>query len=69
MSEHSTTYVALAPCGCIRAAVVDGEHKREVARHVARWIREGYRIEHWPTEEVRSCTLWGCAQCDPMGFP
>lgn len=56
----SDAYIALLPCGCIVAAIVDSfEHRSDVAKEVASWIRDGHRIERRTCEEVRT-TPWKC---------
>lgn len=62
MSRHSFSYVALADCDCIRGAVVDDpEHRSDTADDVARWLRDGLRIERWPTPMVRTSD-WTCGK-------
>lgn len=55
-------YVAKKPCGCICSAVVDEpNHKRDVAKDVAEWIREGLTIEHVTVQHVRENFVgWQC---------
>jgi len=61
------TYCGFAPCGCIHAAVVDEPTRpRDVAKHVADFIRQGMRIERLTTQAVREHTRWGhCDKCRP----
>lgn len=55
-------YVAIAECGCCRAAVVDDfAARRDVSRTVASWVRDprGYRVERvtlgWVRATMRAC--------------
>jgi hypothetical protein len=50
ISTH--TYLAVKPCGCNVAMVVDTSD-RETARCVGRWIREGLAIERVTHDEAR----------------
>lgn len=60
MTENMA-YIAKKECGCIVMACVDNpEHRRDVAKEVAKAIRQGYIIErvgdafvreHWECEE------------------
>ena len=48
--------VAIASCGCIRAAAVAEGSKRyreAVAKDVARWLLDGYKVERREDEQVR----------------
>lgn len=38
-----SVYLALAPCGCVKAAVLDPEHDPRAAAELA-WAREHYMI-------------------------
>ncbi len=59
----SHAYIALRECGCIVGAIVDEpEHRAEVAKDVAEFIRAGYRIERRACEEVRTLP-WKCDAC------
>src|SRR5687768_16079739 len=61
------TYVARKPCGCVVAvqvAVTDGSNKRDVARELSSWVREGYTVENRTVGWVRhggDGTLFNCA--------
>lgn len=50
----SDCYVAIKPCGCVvAAAVINPDHKRDTAKSVASWVRDGLRVETHPVEWVR----------------
>ncbi len=39
-------YVAMKPCGCVVAAAVDNpEHKKDTAKDIAKWVRDGLTIQ------------------------
>lgn len=62
MSEDDFAYIARCRCGCkgIVMAIVDNPvHKREVAKEIAKCIREGYTIEHVTVGYVRQ-SKFGC---------
>jgi hypothetical protein len=47
-------YVGIKACGCIVAATVDNpQHKREVAKDIAGFIRQGLSVERITVERVR----------------
>jgi NADPH:quinone reductase-like Zn-dependent oxidoreductase len=47
-------YVGIKNCGCMVAAMVDNpEHKKDTAKEIAKWIREGLTIERVTAEYVR----------------
>ena len=49
------SYVGIKPCGCAVAAVVDRpEWAKDTAKDVARWVRDGLRVERWSVERVRA---------------
>ena len=55
VSEQVYAYVGIKPCGHANAAAVDRpEFKKENAKHVARMLREGWTVERWPIERVRT---------------
>jgi hypothetical protein len=57
---ESMAYIGKKSCGCIVAACVDNpEHKREIARNLAEWIRDGLTIERVTCDFVRNCKF-GC---------
>ena len=58
----SMSYVARKPCGCVSMAIVDNpDHKREVAREVAKAVRLGETVDRLPVEDVRTMP-WKCSQ-------
>lgn len=51
---NTYAYIAKAPCGCLVAVSVDSqEHKKDVAKDIAGFIKDGLIIERHPIEEVR----------------
>lgn len=57
-------YVGLCPHGRLRFAVVDEpDRRRDVAKDVARAMRQGLTIVRWTCEEVRNAD-WRCAPCE-----
>jgi hypothetical protein len=59
---ESMTFLALAPCGCVKMAVVDSaDHRPLTAREVSLMIRRGYRVERVTTAEVRTMP-WRCEE-------
>lgn len=55
------SYIARKPCGCIVMATIDNlEHRRDVAKEVAKAIRQGYIIERVTADYVRE--NWLCYQ-------
>lgn len=65
VSKSTMTYVAKAPCGCIRAACIDvpGDEK-ETAKLVADYVKRKLAVSHVLHETVKT-TPWGCEVCDP----
>lgn len=66
-NEPTHAYMGARPCGCACALLVDNpEHKREVAKDVASWIRSGLTIQRGTIEEARQ--FWkdkfaSCPEC------
>lgn len=59
MPEESMSYISRRPCGCLSMAVVDNpEHKRDVAKEVAKAIRLGETVERVTSESVRKMDWW-----------
>jgi hypothetical protein len=55
MSDNGYSYVARKSCGCMVAAVVDdAAHKRDVAREMAAWVRDGLTVERVTHDVVRA---------------
>lgn len=62
-SDPSGAYVALRPCGCVVMACANNpEHKKDVARAVAKCIRDGFRIEQRSVEATR-VSKFSCDVC------
>lgn len=60
-------YVGRKECGCFVAAIVDApEHRKDTAREVAKWIRQGLAIERMSVEDVRQ-KLMRCPHTDAQG--
>lgn len=58
----SMAYIAREKCGCITMATVDDpEHKREVAKQIAKAVRLGETVERVTCEYVRT-TEWKCPE-------
>lgn len=56
-------YIGRADCGCIRMAVVDDpDHKRDVAREIAKAVKHGETVERVTCAYVRE-TKWTRADC------
>lgn len=59
----------LQPCGCVVAAMVDAapddsdRYKRDVAKEVATWIREGLTVERVTNDYVRQHLFTYCDAC------
>lgn len=48
-------YVGIKPCGCMVAWVYDSKkHPKDVAKAVAQFIKDGYRVESANTDDIRS---------------
>mgnify|MGYP001566260858 CR=1 FL=1 len=47
-------YVGIKPCGCMVFAMVDTPgREKDIAKEVARCIRDGLKVERLPVERVR----------------
>lgn len=58
----SYSYIALKDCGCLAMAMVDNpEHKRDVAKEIAKGIRQGYSFSRLTTQQVREMP-WTCPE-------
>jgi hypothetical protein len=70
--EQTPCYIGVsqAPCHHAVAAIVDDSAerpawKREVARTVAEWVRDGLSVERSTVGAVRAGLLQTCEQCCP----
>lgn len=62
MPEQSMSYISRLPCGCLGILVIDNpEHRRDVAKEVAKAIRLGEAVERVATESVREMD-WYCPE-------
>lgn len=53
MSEFMN-YIAREKCGCITCACVDNpEHKRDVAKSIASWVRDGLTVERVSSDLIK----------------
>lgn len=59
------SYIGRRPCGCINSWASFELGKRELARSVARMLRDGEVISAVNTDEVRSQVGKRCPQCEP----
>lgn len=60
LNAATHTYVAKAPCGCVRGALVDiPGNEDETAATVARWIKDGYTPVRL-TREYAGAVDWKC---------
>ena len=54
MTEQVFAYIGREKCGCVTCTVVDSpEFRKDTARYVARWLREGMDVERVSVEEAR----------------
>ena len=59
MTEERMAYAGSLPCGCIVSAVVDnGAHQKDVARFVAKMIRDGETVTRVTSESLRTNPLF-----------
>ena len=59
MPKPRMAYAAICKCGGVVAATMDvPEHKRDVAKTVAEWIRDELAVERISSGSVRE--RWGC---------
>ena len=62
IDENNPAYIARCKCGCggiIMATIDNPEHKKDVAKEVAKCIRDGYSVEQVTIGYVRQSKL-GC---------
>lgn len=58
---ETMSYVGKKPCGCVVAAVVDDpNHKRDVARTIAEWVKGGLTVERVTHDYVRQNFTLDC---------
>ena len=56
------SYVSKKSCGCVCMAIIDNpDHKKDVAKEIAKAVRLGETIERMPTETVRIMP-WKCSK-------
>ena len=55
-------YIGRAACGCIRAAIVDGEDKQRVAAFVADIVRRGLTVDRMACADVRAAAWSVCSR-------
>lgn len=62
MTSTNMSYISKKPCGCLSMAIVDNpDHKKDVAREIAKAIRLGETIERVTLESVRTMD-WECPE-------
>jgi citrate lyase alpha subunit len=64
------TFIGKKPCGCVVFAMVDEPdpsdyYRKELAKELAKAIRQGLTIEKVPVEYVRNLEHFGCDCNDP----
>ena len=48
-------YIGIKECGCVVAACVDNpEHKKDTAKNISDWIKDGWTTERIPVEDTRN---------------
>jgi hypothetical protein len=63
-SEHA--YIGRAPCGHVRAAVVDDPEQRAwTASHVADMVTSGLVVERVTIDHAQANGFGRCDRCDP----
>jgi len=72
VSDSTPCYVGVSPAAChhVVAAIVDDSAdrpawKREVAKTLAEWVRDGLAVERSTVGAVRSGLLQTCELCCP----
>ncbi len=66
--DSTPTFIGRKPCGCVVFAMVDEpnpspEYRKELAKEIARCIRQGLSIEKVTVDYVRTLESFGC-KCD-----
>ncbi len=56
MSEATHAYIGRYPCcGNVPCVTVDSDyHRKDTAREIASWIRDGLQVERVPIDDVRT---------------
>ena len=56
MNEVKTMcYIGVKECGCVVAACVDNpKHKKDIAKNVGDWVKDGLTIERISVEDTRN---------------
>lgn len=53
--EQVMAYIAREKCGCVTGATIDNpQHRKEVAKDVAAWVRDGRIVERVDSGYVRA---------------
>jgi len=63
--DLTPTYIGRKPCGCVVFAMVDEpnptpQYRKDLAKELARCIRQGLEIERVTVEYVRNLSSIGC---------
>ncbi len=58
MAQPILDYVARSPCGCVTGAITGDADKKEIAKMVAFWIRDGRTVDRIPRHQVGP--IFGC---------
>lgn len=60
VNEHMA-YIGRKSCGCVVAAYVDDpERRKDTAKEVASWIRDGLTVEHVTVTYANEQFKWDC---------
>ena len=58
-------YIGIKKCGCVVAACVDNpEHKKDIAKNISDWVKDGLTIERISVEDARN--RLSCCKCDEV---
>ena len=61
------SYIGRKSCDCVVCAIVDmPDHKGDVAREVARWIKEGLTVERVTLDYAREHFVTECPHLAPV---
>jgi len=67
--EEVYAYVGIKSCGCTVAAFVDKpEYKKDIAKEVASWIRDGWRVDRVLCDNLTISTC-KCEEPEPETLP